>query len=304
MRDYGRVYTAFWTNHDMRAVSDDARLLAIYLLTSPHTTLIGAFRLPDGYVAEDLKWSSERVSKGLGELSRIGFATRCEVTKWVWIRAFLSWNTPENPNQWKAARKLLDQIPDVCAWHADFIGVFREAGGNLPPSDTAINEPFQNPSRTLSKSGSGSGSGSGSQNSLSLKKADAPVSRETEPAQPQRVATAVEAAYGQLLDDWRRDIPEVNSTAFQRWIVHCELAGKQMTPGMRLAQAKRLAGMGSDPDQAEVVEWCCEQGYKTLVPLADVRARRDGRHAATTSSEPIRTWEPPDDEPETTRAQA
>lgn len=115
-----------------------------------------------------------------------------------------------------------------------------------------------------------------SKNSLSLAcEADAP--RGTDKAAS--VRTSVEAAYGQLLDDWRRDVPEANPDAFQRWIVHCELAGKQMTPGMRIAQAKRLAGMGSHAEQLEVVEWCCEQGYKTLVPLADVRSRRDGRLA-------------------------
>lgn len=96
----------------MRRVSDDARLLALYLLTGQHTNMIGCFRLPDGYVSEDLSWTSERVSKGFDELSSNGFATRDSSSKWVLIRNFLSWNPVENPNQGIAALRLFDQVPD------------------------------------------------------------------------------------------------------------------------------------------------------------------------------------------------
>ena len=202
MRDYGRVYTAFWTNDDVRSLSDDGRLLALYLLTSPHTTLIGAFRLPDGYVAEDLKWSSERVSKGLLELSRIGFATRCEATKWVWLRAFLNWNAPENPNQWKAARKLIEQIPARCEWLDEFIEVFSNAAGDPVPKSQHCQEPLPNPSETISKSGSGSGSGTGTGTGSGTRNARAraaPVSRETDldpdRIDPGRVLTALQLVY-------------------------------------------------------------------------------------------------------------
>ncbi|WP_208324745.1 hypothetical protein [Raoultella planticola] len=112
MRDYGKVHTSFWISDGMRRVSDDARLLALYLLTGQHTNMIGCFRLPDGYVSEDLSWTSERVSKGFDELSANGFATRDSSSKWVLIRNFLSWNPVENPNQGIAALRLFDQVPD------------------------------------------------------------------------------------------------------------------------------------------------------------------------------------------------
>ncbi len=96
----------------MRRVSDDARLLALYLLTGQHTNMIGCFRLPDGYVSEDLAWTPERVSKGFDELSENGFATRDSSSKWVLIRNFLTWNSVENPNQGIAALRLFDQVPD------------------------------------------------------------------------------------------------------------------------------------------------------------------------------------------------
>ena len=116
MRDYGKVHTSFWSSATTRGMSEDGRILAIYLITSPHSTIAGVFRLPDGYVCEDLQWAEKRVAKGFEELLAKGFANRCETTKWVWVSKFLDWNEPENPNQWKAARKLASQIPATCAW--------------------------------------------------------------------------------------------------------------------------------------------------------------------------------------------
>ena len=47
MRDYGKIHTGFWASETMLGLESDARLLAIYLMTSQHTTMLGAFRLPD-----------------------------------------------------------------------------------------------------------------------------------------------------------------------------------------------------------------------------------------------------------------
>jgi len=123
MRDYGKVYSTFWSSETMRSLTEDGRMLALYLLTSPHCTIAGAFRLPDGYACEDLQWSHERVAKGFVELLSKGFANRCETTKWVWICKHLEWNPPENPNQRKSAVKVAQSIPDECCWKLDFMRV-------------------------------------------------------------------------------------------------------------------------------------------------------------------------------------
>lgn len=121
MRDYGKVHTSFWSSRTIGTLSEDGRMLALYLMTSPHTTITGTFRLPDGYACEDLGWTSERVIEGFVELFRNGFANRCETTKWVWICKHLEWNPPENPNQRKSAVKVVLSIPDGCAWKPAFL---------------------------------------------------------------------------------------------------------------------------------------------------------------------------------------
>lgn len=121
MRDYGKVFSRIWESPDFRALTEDGRTLALYLLTCQHGTIAGVFRVPDGYASEDLQWTAERVSEGFRNLTAKGFATRCEVTKWVWITNFLAWNPPENPNQRKAAAKVAAGVPDSCVWKAVFL---------------------------------------------------------------------------------------------------------------------------------------------------------------------------------------
>ncbi|MFN3731319.1 hypothetical protein [Comamonas testosteroni] len=136
MRDYGKVHTAFWSSSSIGELSEDARMLALYLLTCPHGTIAGVFRIPDGYACEDLKWSSERVAEGFAELFRKGFANRCETTKWVWVVKHFDWNPLENPNQRKSAVKVALQIPVGCAWKIDFMRVCGEIMG-LSPEEIA-----------------------------------------------------------------------------------------------------------------------------------------------------------------------
>lgn len=155
MRDYGKVYTAFWANEDMRAMSEDARMLALYLMTCPHGNMLGCFRLPNAYAAEDLKWEIERVSKGFDELFRNGFAYRCERTFWVFIRKYLEWNQFENPNVGKAAAKLFESLPMSHQTKALLVNALRQFSPVFPRENLKAFEtlsiPFQDPFETISK---------------------------------------------------------------------------------------------------------------------------------------------------------
>jgi hypothetical protein len=111
--------------------SDDARLLALYLLTGQHANMIGCFRLPDGYISEDIKWGSERVSKAFDELFQMGFVTRETSSKWVFIRNFMTWNQLGNPNQGIGALRLFEQVPDKCCFKPDLARSLLDAIAHL-----------------------------------------------------------------------------------------------------------------------------------------------------------------------------
>lgn len=153
MATYGKINCAFWSSQTIRGLSDDGRLMAAYLLTSAHTTICGAFRLPDGYAIEDLGWPIDRINQTLLELSRNGFAERCESTKWVVIYKFLEWNPPQNENQWKAVFKKASEVPKQTVWRNGFETVLKqfknpvETVSTESESDTESDTDVPKPSR-------------------------------------------------------------------------------------------------------------------------------------------------------------
>lgn len=138
MRDYGKVHTSFWASETLREVDSDAKVLALYLLTSQHTHMAGAFRLPSAYACDDLGWDSERLAKGFKTLSNAGWLRRCEKTAWVWIVKFGKFNPPDNPNQRKAVEKQLALIPEGCSFR-------HEAVSEEPLSNGSGNPPIPTP---------------------------------------------------------------------------------------------------------------------------------------------------------------
>jgi len=97
----------------MRRVSDDARLLALYLLTCEHRRAEGLFRLPKAYMLEDLGWVPERLAKPFAELLENGFLAYDDDAQVVLIRRALKYQAPENDSQVTAALRHLDDLPDT-----------------------------------------------------------------------------------------------------------------------------------------------------------------------------------------------
>ncbi|MDR3490990.1 MAG: conserved phage C-terminal domain-containing protein [Gammaproteobacteria bacterium] len=111
MRIYGSIQISFWENSDIQLLSDQSKLLAIYLLTGPHSNMLGCFRLPDGYITEDLNWEIKNAKNSFNKLSEIDFLTRDYDSSWVAIHHFLKWNPIQNPRQGIGIQKLFDIVP-------------------------------------------------------------------------------------------------------------------------------------------------------------------------------------------------
>lgn len=121
MRTYGSIQTKFWTHRDVIGLSDQSKLLASYLLSSPHTNMLGCFRIPIGYIAEDLRWTIETATKALNDLSEIDFLTYDPTSGWVIIHNFLKYHPIENPNQGRSIAKLFDEIPQNLGFILDLV---------------------------------------------------------------------------------------------------------------------------------------------------------------------------------------
>lgn len=87
MRDYGKVSPRFWTGKTGKALRGDqeAQLLALYLMTSPHANMIGVFHCPIMYMAHETGLPIEGASKALQRLESIGFCTFDAEEELVWV---------------------------------------------------------------------------------------------------------------------------------------------------------------------------------------------------------------------------
>lgn len=108
---YIRIATKFWQDEKVRELSDDGKLLYLYVLTSPHSNMAGYYVLPKPYVAYDLNWLPERLDKAFRELFRKGLIKYCERSAVILIPNFLKYNPMQNKNQAKGAVRRVGELP-------------------------------------------------------------------------------------------------------------------------------------------------------------------------------------------------
>ena len=110
-RQYGTIQSGFWRHPSIRPLGGDAKILAAYLLTSPHTTGIGCFFMPAAYASADLNISLPRTSKSLQELESTGFLRYCAATEHVLILKFMAHNRVVGPKSWIGRLRELKAVP-------------------------------------------------------------------------------------------------------------------------------------------------------------------------------------------------
>lgn len=135
MREYGQVQCAFWGHPKFEGATDQERLLALYLLTGPHSNGLGCYRLPEGYIAEDLDWSRETVQKALRNLIERVFIVYCWRTKWLVMPDFLEWNPIGNPKIAAARIKEAREVPRASSIWPVMVAAIDRHGRNHMPDD-------------------------------------------------------------------------------------------------------------------------------------------------------------------------
>lgn len=156
---YYRLSPKFWSDPMVIGWDDDTRLLALYLLTCPHRTTEGLFRLPRLYALADLGWSTERFDEGFRRLQDDGFIEWDPAAQVVLIVKALQWQSPDNPNMVKAALRQLAMVPETplkarfrqlaerfCERLAEGLpGGFGEGSGDPLPQSPAPPQPPEDP---------------------------------------------------------------------------------------------------------------------------------------------------------------
>lgn len=109
---YYRISPRFWQERDVRTEwSEDMRMLALYLVTSPHRNMVGLFYCPKYYMAADLQWRSDRLEVAFSRLQATRFVLYDEVAEIVFVRNALKYDAPSQGNQVAGAIRALKTLP-------------------------------------------------------------------------------------------------------------------------------------------------------------------------------------------------
>jgi hypothetical protein len=88
MRQYARIEPKAWqgdTFERLRAYGPEALLLAMYLMTSPHSNMMGLYKLPLMYVSEETGLDIDTLVTAFQACKDAGFCDFDSASKFVWV---------------------------------------------------------------------------------------------------------------------------------------------------------------------------------------------------------------------------
>lgn len=94
MREYAKVSPKFWTGEtgqELARRGSEALVVALYLMTSPHSNMLGLYYQPVLYMAEETGLTPEGASKGLQACIEAEFCAYDHGTKHVWVYEMASY---------------------------------------------------------------------------------------------------------------------------------------------------------------------------------------------------------------------
>lgn len=139
MAKYQRISPKFWQDPGVRRWNDRQKLLALYLMSCPHRTSEGLFWLPRGYMAQDLGWGIDTVSKVLRSLIDTGFVAYDDATETLLILKALKYEAPAGQKQVPGAINRLCDVPP-----SPLFSQLREAAEQYAPEFAeALDEAFE-----------------------------------------------------------------------------------------------------------------------------------------------------------------
>ena len=141
MRDYARISPRFWTGKTGKQIkehSSDHVAVALYLLSSPHSNMIGLYYLPILYIAHESGVSEPRVKGVLADLSdpEIGFCDYDREAETVWVYEAARFQLGDNPSD-SQKKGAANQYRDAPA--CKFLEAFAAKYGSAIPLDRRSN---------------------------------------------------------------------------------------------------------------------------------------------------------------------
>lgn len=133
MRSYSTISPAFWTGETGKAIKDkgaEAQMLALYLMSSPHSNMIGMYFLPKLYICYETGLSDEGASKGLQDLFSVDFCDYDDEAEVIWVYEMAKYQVGQSltttDNRVKSVRKEYSNVPK-CKFLSEFFKKYSEA---------------------------------------------------------------------------------------------------------------------------------------------------------------------------------
>lgn len=119
MRPYGTVSPLFWigkTGKKLRS-DRDGQVVALYLMTNPHSHQTGIYHLPLLYLSSEVGIPIEGALKALRSLEADGFCHYDESSEWIWVCEMAAWQIGEalkdTDKRAVGVRQYIDALPKL-----------------------------------------------------------------------------------------------------------------------------------------------------------------------------------------------
>lgn len=110
---YRNVHVSMWGDARFRDLSDDGKLLWIYLLTGQETTSVpGCIGVGKGALAEALDWPEAKLLEAFGELAAAGMAAADWRARFVWLPKSIKYAPPDSSKNVIGWMRYLDVLPE------------------------------------------------------------------------------------------------------------------------------------------------------------------------------------------------
>jgi hypothetical protein len=153
MREYAKVSPKFWTSGTGKAIrqrGSEGVVVALYLMTSPHSNMLGLYFQPTMYMAYETGLGIEGASKGLRVCIEEGFCLYDEPSEMVWVFEMAEYQIAEELKasdlRCKGIQKEYDSLPD-CPFLLPFFDRYGQAY-HLSKC-RGLDHPSQDPSKAL-----------------------------------------------------------------------------------------------------------------------------------------------------------
>ena len=180
---YSKVFVKIWHSKDFRTLSGEAKMLFLYLLTSPHRNMGGFYYLPFLYLCFDIGLDENTVAKAFEELDDRGMAVYDKDAQVVLIKKWFRYNPIENENQAKGLNKQLAEIPKSKLFET-LVNCVKEHCKYTETILKGFDIPFSNPSETLPKPYAKPGTVTGTVTEAGLNNTHAPGGASAQPQNP------------------------------------------------------------------------------------------------------------------------